>query len=319
MPKVESQLEQLGRDLSSFGGIVGIDPGQVCSAAAFYLPPDPDASGSQVALRKRFLYGQSARNRRWLEDRKARLGITSVEDEISGASSRSLSLASYTDWVRILQSNGRFQRLQTFYNSPAVRHRAWDSKMSMRSRLDKACEILERLPGDPQQQQQQHAAATTVAAAGSAARTARTTFGKRSQNERRRAPKPTLFVLGDGDFKTVSPGSLPSLHSKLITHFVKRIRSRKTGSVCVSVDEYMTSRRCPRCLEKLTYLKRPPRSLKEVERKGKDSRGFVEDFRVQHCQRCDKFMHRDCAAAQCFTIIADSLLKTGKRPICFTR
>ena len=52
--KIETQLEQLGHNLSSYGGIVGIDPGQVYSAAAFFLPSDPDASGSQVALRKRF-------------------------------------------------------------------------------------------------------------------------------------------------------------------------------------------------------------------------------------------------------------------------
>jgi len=281
VPKIETQLEQLGRDFSSYGGIVGIDPGQVYSAAAFFLPSDLDASGSQVALRKRFLYGKSARNRRWLEERKISLGITHIEDVLSQASSHTVSLAGYVNWVRALQLNDRFQQLQEFYNKAAVRHRAWDSKMSMRSRLDQACEILERLPGEPQQQQ--HAAAT---AAGSGTAAPGTAFGNRPQkNERRRAEKPTLFVLGDGDFKTVSRGSLPSLHSKLISHFVKRVRSQKTGSVCVSVDEYMTSRRCPRCLGELKYLKRPPRSSNEAKRKGKDNQGLVEDFRVQHCQR----------------------------------
>jgi hypothetical protein len=319
IPRIETQLEQLSCNLSSYGGIVGIDPGQVYSAAAFFLPSDPDVPGSQVALRKRFLYGKSARNRRWLEERKIRLGITFVEDKISRASSHSISLAGYMNWVKVLQSDGRFQLLQEFYNSRAVRHRAWDSKMSMCSQLDQACEILERLPGEPQQQHPAPASAPAPAA-GAVTAIAGTAFGNRPQkNERRRAEKPTLFVIGDGDFKTVCAGSLPSMHSKLITHFVKRVRSRKTGSFCVAVDEYMTSQRCPRCLENLKYLKRPPRSRKEAERKGKDDQGLVEDFRVQHCQRCDKFLHRDCAAAQCFTIIADCLLRTRQRPICFTR
>ena len=134
--------QQVGQATSPFGGIVGIDPGQSWTAAAFFLPSDPAESGSQVALRKRFLYGDAQRNRRWLENRKAKEGINAIEDELSKFKRRAVSLEEYIAWVRAQQSDGRMQKLRIFYNSRPVRHRAWDTRRSMRSRLDKACGLL---------------------------------------------------------------------------------------------------------------------------------------------------------------------------------
>ena len=103
---------------------MGIDPGQSWTAAAFFLPSDPTESGSQVALRKRYLYGHAQRNQRWLENRKAKEGINAMEDEVCKFKSNPVGVEEYIAWVRARQSDDRLQKLRTFYNSRAVRHRA---------------------------------------------------------------------------------------------------------------------------------------------------------------------------------------------------
>src|SRR5215472_11199599 len=54
--KVEDIRNETGRDgpLSHFGAIVGLDPGQVCTCAAFALPMDPNRSVSQIKSAKAF-------------------------------------------------------------------------------------------------------------------------------------------------------------------------------------------------------------------------------------------------------------------------
>jgi len=305
--KLENRVAELSQQVglnqapSPFGGVVGIDPGQSWTAAAFFLPSDPAQPGSQVALRKRFLYGDAQRNQRWLENRKAKEGINAIEDELSKFKHKAVNLVEYISWVRVQQSDGRMQKLRTFYNSRPVRHRAWDTRRSMRSRLDQACEIIERLAGPVVQAEQNESELT-----------------HRRKYERQRPTKPILFVIGDGEFSTVCSGSRPSLHNKFLRHFVKRARAHPR-SLCVSVDEYMTSKKCPNCLGDLAFWRRPPRSRKELERKGADDNGLVSEYRVQYCAACKKFLHRDCSAAQCFTAITDSLLKSGRKPHCFVR
>jgi len=206
IPKLENRVAELSQQIglsqapSPFGGVVGIDPGQSWTAAAFFLPSDPAKPGSQVALRKRFLYGYAQRNQRWLEDRKAKEGINAIEDELSKFKRRVVSLEEYIAYVRVQQSDGRMQKLRAFYNSRPVRHRAWDTRRSMMSHLDQACEIVERLAGEDN-------------------------ASHRRKHERRRPTKPILFVIGDGEFSTASPGSRPSLHNKFLQRFVKRLRA----------------------------------------------------------------------------------------------
>ena len=60
-----------------------------------------------------------------------------------------------------------------------------------------------------------------------------------------------------------------------------------------------------------------PRNRSEVGRKGPDH--LVEERRVQHCQACQVYYNRDITAAQCFCVVAETLLKTGHRPAEFTQ
>ena len=277
---------------SHFGSIIGIDLGRVCAAAAFALPSDPTESAAQVKIKGPFLYGRHRRNQRWQEERKAKEGF--LEDGLAAHSKRGVGLQSYIDWIRAWQTNKQLTKIPDFYNSPAVAHRNWDSKISQASALDRAAEMIERLPG-PQ--------------AGN----------DRRRQERSRPIKPSLFVIGDGKFSTNGLSMAPSLHNKLASRIVCRAQARKSGDLCYKIDEYRSSQLCPRCFGKLQYLKRKPRSRAEALRKGTDGDGLVQDYRVQYCQSlsCKLYLHRDCASAQCFTVSADALLKTGRRPVCF--
>jgi hypothetical protein len=256
--------------LKYFEAIVGIDPGHVYPAAAFSLSTKK-MHGTQLKISNRFLYGRQRKNQRWLEEKKAKdeKEITSLETELSINPGCRASLASFLRNVRAWQSEQRFLVLPEFYNSSAVSHRYWDSRISSTSSLDKACELLERLPGLPhstQQQQQSHDRRFT------------------KNHEHEKPKQPCLFVMGDASFSTTRRGLMASKHVRLANCLVQRLHHRYPSSIFVGVDEYMTSQRCPRCMEKLQYLKRKPRSAGEAKNKGMDAEGLVKDFRVQYCQ-----------------------------------
>ena len=196
-----------GGPLSHFGAIVGLDPGQVCACAAFVFPMDPQESASQIKIKQGFLYGRQRRNARWLEARKVREGITYLEEGLSKQTRSKASLQSYLDWVRAWQQEQRLTRIPDFYNSPAVAHRRWDSKMSERSAVDKAAELIERLPGP------------TVSVG--------TRDPNRRRHERDRPAKPTLFIVGNGAFPTNSRGMVPSRHNKLMQILIHRAKKNR--------------------------------------------------------------------------------------------
>jgi hypothetical protein len=298
--KKYSKLAKLNTTPCPFGGIIGIDPGQTWTAAAFFLPSDPTQSGSQVALRKRFLYGHERKNREWLEHRKALKGIHEIEANLSKSNSNAVNLREYIASLRVRQLDGNAQKLRDFYNSGAVRHRAWDTGMSMRSSLDISCEIIERLAGEARNQEN-----IIIEEEKS----------RRHRHERNHPLKPLIFVIGDGDFSTSSRGSRPSLHGKFLKQLVRRSRG-PPGSVFLMADEYMTSKTCPCCLGDISYWKRPARYKRE---KMEAVNGLVDERRIQRCESCDKYFHRDCAAAQCMCIIAESLLTSGHKPTRFIR
>jgi hypothetical protein len=264
IPNIENKLADINElsgeqgPLAYFGAIVGIDPGHVYPAAAFSLPTDPSQAGSQLKLSNNFLYGKEWRNRKWLEERKARCGILSFEDALSKETKHGVSLASFSKYVRVWQVNRCIHHLSDFYNSLAVGHRQWDSKMSSASAVDKGCELLERLGGP-----------TSL----------------KPCHEKSQPDKPTLFVLGDAQFACTRRGLKSSKHSRLAARFIDRIKKRCPGALCVGIDEYKTSQRCPRCLGELKKMRRKPRGAGELRRKEKGVDGLVEDFRVQHCSR----------------------------------
>jgi hypothetical protein len=196
--------------LSHFGAIVGLDPGQVCACAAFSLPMDPQESASQIKIKRGFLYGRQKRNARWLEARKVRDGIAYLEEGLGKQTRHKASLQSYLGWVRAWQQEGRLTHIPDFYNSPAVAHRRWDSKISARSSVDKAAELIERLPGLP----------ARVDDPGGR-------DPNRRRHERDRPKKPTLFIVGNGAFPTNSRGVAPSRHNKLMQALVHRSKKNK--------------------------------------------------------------------------------------------
>ena len=315
--------------LAHFDAIVGIDPGHVYPAAAFALPTDPLKSGVQAKISNNFLYGRQKRNQRWLEERKAKEGITYLEEELSKNSNRGASLASTLKNIRVWQLERRLLVLPRFYNSLPVGHRRWDSKISAMSALDRACELLERLPGastttqqqlPPQRQQQQQQQQQRwrqqqqqqqqqlleqqpqqqlqQQLPQQQQQQERQGHPRLQQRQQTRQPgRPSgqpehfrpkgriLFVLGDADFATTRKGLKSSKHAKLMMRLVKRIKARYPDSDCVEIDEYNTSKHCPRCLQKLRYMRRKPRSLGELRRKNQGNDGLVDDFRVQFCER----------------------------------
>jgi len=249
-----------------FGAIVGIDPGHVFPAAAFSLPTDPTKPGVQFKVSNNYLYGRQGQAAKWLEERKVIYGIAYLEEELANNPKNGASLATILKNIRVWQRDRRLEDIPKFYNSPAVAHRHWDSKMSAASALDKTCELLERLAGDQQQQQQQQQQ-------------------RQKKHEHAKPKLPTLFVIGDAAFANTRKGLQSSKHTKLISRLVQRLRKRYPSSVCVGIDEYKTSQICPRCLEKFKYMRRKPRGFGELKRKTKDKDGLVEDYRVQFCER----------------------------------
>ena len=111
-----------GRPLSHFGAIVGIDLGHIYSAAAFALQIDDSKPGSQLKISNKYLYGRQRRNLRLLEERKARCGISYLEEELSRWSKHVATLETYVDWIRQWQKEKRLTAIPDFYNSLPVRH-----------------------------------------------------------------------------------------------------------------------------------------------------------------------------------------------------
>jgi len=302
-----------------FGSIVGIDLGHVFSAAAFALPTDPLKSGSELKISNRSLYGRQRRNDRWLEQRKVVMGIAYLEEELSAHSKHVASLESFVTHVRVWQRENRLHRLPDFYGSPAVVHRRWDSRMSSMSALDLSCELLERLAGNqsiipppspsgeqsldqmmlrlqsgdsssssssrPSPSQSSRLQQPSVSSRASLSSSPHQPQSPRRPHEREIPEKPTLFILGDAEFSHTRKGLQSSKHSKLAARLVKRIKDRYANSLCVGIDEYNTSRHCPRCLGRLQYMRRKPRGVGELKRKTKGEDGLVDDFRVQFCGR----------------------------------
>jgi hypothetical protein len=302
-------IGEIGDRIGAVEDLCGLPgPLEHFGAGVFSLPTDPTKDGHQLAIRQRYIYERQKRNARWLEARKVREGIAYLESGLSGCSKKDVALGRYIQWVRCWQNDSRFNKIRGFYNSAAVRHRSWDTKISMRSCLDRACECIERLPGDPK--------ATTPLPTAPSSHSA-SPQRQRRQQEHSAPARPTLYMLGDGDFNTNMKGMQPSRHRQLVVRLYQRVKQRQPGSFVVGIDEYCSSQRCPRCLHRLQFLRREPRS--QWDKRGRGADGLVEERRVQYCQACDLHYNRDTAAAQCFCITAETVFKTGQRPAQLTR
>jgi len=106
-----------------------------------------------------------------------------------------------------------------------------------------------------------------------------------STYERAIPDRPTLFVLGDAKFSSTRKGLQSSKHAKIASRLIHRLKKRRPGSAIVEIDEYNTSKHCPRCLGDLEYLRRKARSQGELKYKKKGEDGLVEDLRVRFCKK----------------------------------
>ncbi|KAG0171590.1 hypothetical protein DFQ30_000756 [Apophysomyces sp. BC1015] len=127
--------------LQHYDGIVGLDFGEVCAAASVFRPREPGLCGSQLTIKRGYLYGRTIPNRDWLEARKAVNNIDDIEAALSEGSPRS-TYARYQEYLRQLKENDNNIRPWKFYSNRSVRRRVWDNVISQRSYLDKACYLI---------------------------------------------------------------------------------------------------------------------------------------------------------------------------------
>ncbi|KAG0190848.1 hypothetical protein DFQ28_001436 [Apophysomyces sp. BC1034] len=120
---------------------VGLDFGEVCAAASVFRPREPGLCGSQLTIKRGYLYGRTIPNRDWLEARKAVNNIDDIEAALSEGSPRS-TYARYQEYLRQLKENDNNIRPWKFYSNRSVRRRVWDNVISQRSYLDKACYLI---------------------------------------------------------------------------------------------------------------------------------------------------------------------------------
>ncbi|OAQ26545.1 hypothetical protein K457DRAFT_697714 [Linnemannia elongata AG-77] len=99
---------------------------------------------------------------------------------------------------------------------------------------------------------------------------------------------PILFGVGLGQFSSNS--KLSTLHPTFLSYFIQTVRS--LGYVVVGINEYYTSKKCPRCTEFIAQV----------------------TLRSFYCYSCKQYFHRDTMAAQNMCEIVLHRLKTFERP-----
>ncbi|KAI3657436.1 hypothetical protein MP638_006717 [Amoeboaphelidium occidentale] len=94
-----------------------------------------------------------------------------------------------------------------------------------------------------------------------------------------------IFAVGSSDVQ----GS-DNIHTAFGTYLVKKLQS--LGYVVVTVDEYFTSQKCPRCY----------------------SQSEAVCMRVKYCRTCHQYFHRDVMAGENMINIVRGLAVDGIRP-----
>ena len=124
-----------------YGGVIGLDFGEAYAAASVFQPSNPDIPGSQLLIKRGYLYGRTIKNSLWLQKRKSEQGISMLEQRLQQGSTRS-DWNHYMLYLRALKQENTGIQLFEFYSNPSVRRRNFDNFMSQRSCLDKACFLI---------------------------------------------------------------------------------------------------------------------------------------------------------------------------------
>ncbi|KAL1931766.1 hypothetical protein VTP01DRAFT_9910 [Rhizomucor pusillus] len=117
-------------------------------------------------------------------------------------------------------------------------------------------------------------------------------------------------------------GAVSLMDTRLASALIKHCKAE--GHTITAVDEYNTSKVCPRCITDrrtsyLQYLRRPPVSSRHIGRASLGKDGNEEIKHVTVCDVCNMHFHRDDVAAHSQAFISASMLEHGQRPKSFIR
>ncbi|KAG0317269.1 hypothetical protein BGZ99_006411 [Dissophora globulifera] len=262
--------------------ILGLDLGQACVVGASAIIPvvrhDEDggvpmeglcvdsisAEKSRtfynVAVKQKAAYQSMFKQRRWLEDQKQTipLGATESIGEIESKLPPARGAdANFTEYIAQL-GNAR-ERFDVFYNTNnSVKKRQWDARKAHDAEFRIITErLLNVVGGSISRQRDEH----------------------------------NKVVIGVGLGQFSGRKRLSSLHTAFQSFFVKKARS--LGYVVVGVNEYYTSKKCPKCQNFV---------------------GQVEIRRL-YCKTCKTYMHRDVMAGHNICNVVRGHLLEQQRPV----
>ncbi|CDH49181.1 predicted protein [Lichtheimia corymbifera JMRC:FSU:9682] len=286
-----------GVNLSNhYRGVVGMDFGEVCAVASVYRPTNSTLQGSQLVIKRGFLYGRAFLNRDKYNKMKATNGIDHLLTEL-GASTYQGTYQQLVQFLDLIKANTRAYRLWMFQSKACVMRFKWDNSMSMRSRLDQACYLVTN-----------QASATDIV-----------------PDER-----PLVFGFGlDGISQQSRRGAVTPMDQKLINALFRKIKQANRGrqvnarDICTRVDEYMTSQTCCRCIKnaEISQAEYHVRQATINDRMTQNAQGQVQLFRVVRCaQHPDQHTyHRDGNAAENMATILRYMIRFQRRPNRFIR
>ncbi|KAF9284831.1 hypothetical protein BGZ88_009765 [Linnemannia elongata] len=216
-----------------------------------------------LAVKQKAVYQPVFRHRRWLENEKTVIpegeeeSVADIESRLPPLRGQSASIINYVEELEQVET-----RLKSFYAGDDNRFRkhSWDMERAKFAEYQALAERLLNVVGG--------------------------SLGRRiEENEDK---DPILIGVGLGQFS--SNTKLSSLHSTFLSYFVKTVRS--LGYVVVGINEYYTSKKCPRCTAFIAQV----------------------TLRRFYCYECKRYYHRDVLAAQNMCEVVLHRLKNFERP-----
>lgn len=202
-------------DVKEIDTVIGVDLGEVCPAASFSIPTKQTGNhnGTQFIVRRQEIYGNNKKNANWLQVRKDKRDIFSIEKDLAADGNKQAGTWDQSQgYLRVTQAGDNHHTMRNFYNSLSTKRKAWDTRRSIRSAVDRTTHLLLQTASDK---------------------------GK------------VLIGIGE-DGATASHKSRKGAPSPMDTpmkNAIIRQATRRNHDI-VRIDEYMTSQLCPKCLTK---------------------------------------------------------------------
>ncbi|KAG2221705.1 hypothetical protein INT45_002743 [Circinella minor] len=268
------KCEELGQHdsnlLDEYEGVFGINLGETWTAGAFYLPTDTEHQpGVQHTIRRDELYGREPINRKWLENRNEQTSVHNIQRDLAKSGGSKTSNV--------------------------------DTKMSMRSEIDKACERIINMADASRQRAIEEGALSEL------------------------STRKNKFLIGmgldrmdTGNRKGAKSGLAQQFADKLYDH--AKARQEPVQIDLSRIDEYCSSKLCCHCFMEgeimyVEYLRRSPAPSRQFYKDNLDNQGKEKVIRILVCENCHKKFHRDRSAGSVQASIAtSSILEHGQRP-----